>query len=92
MSKSLKVWLASKKFSMLIAFWIFDFVGAFFLYPKAPDFPALLELFSEAMTNALWAYGIFAGVEGGLDAINRYSDRGDKGGGVLPIPPNVNVS
>lgn len=92
MNRNLKVWLASKKFSMLIVFWAFDFIGAFFLYTKAPDFPALLELFSEAMTNALWAYGIFAGVEGGLDAIHRYSDKRNVDTPIQPIPPNVNVS
>lgn len=60
---------------MLIAFWIFDFCGALYLSLRTDDFDKLLELYSEAMTQALWAYAIFAGVEGGMDMISRYRDR-----------------
>jgi len=69
-AQKLQEWMASRKFALLIAYWVFIFIGAAIIYFNDTEtFDDVLDVYNSALEWALWGLITFAGVEGGKEMI-----------------------
>ena len=71
MSQAFVRWMAGRKFTLLIAYWAFIFIGAAILYLlDTATFEDCLKVYNNALEWALWGFVTFAGIEGGKEAMD----------------------